>query len=252
MITENLSTLKINKLTKEQYERKSSSGALDTSALYLTPEEDYDVVVKDENRLLFDDSSMNQTGGILINSWEDNSGVPNLAFAGVNGDELVRLNGIASPTASTDVANKAYVDSRKNTTYSLSKAGSTIILTGSDGSVSSVEDDASSSSTSSSGMKREFNTGSINTVEYKTSDNDAKIYVVTFKIGTDTLGRPLYKTATFDYMACKSFGKLMHVPLDDTYTALMQINDDDTVTFGVTSTSADAYTTTIAHICGYY
>lgn len=38
MITENLSTLKINKLTQEQYEREKSAGRLDEAAFYLTPE----------------------------------------------------------------------------------------------------------------------------------------------------------------------------------------------------------------------
>lgn len=38
MITENLSTLKINKLTQEQYEREKFAGRLDETALYLTPE----------------------------------------------------------------------------------------------------------------------------------------------------------------------------------------------------------------------
>lgn len=38
MITENLSTLKINKLTQAQYEREKNAGRLDEFALYLTPE----------------------------------------------------------------------------------------------------------------------------------------------------------------------------------------------------------------------
>lgn len=40
MITENLSTLKINKLSKEQYERELAAGRIDETALYLTPDED--------------------------------------------------------------------------------------------------------------------------------------------------------------------------------------------------------------------
>lgn len=39
MITNNLSTLTINKLTKDQYERELAAGNIDDSALYLTPEE---------------------------------------------------------------------------------------------------------------------------------------------------------------------------------------------------------------------
>ena len=44
LITENLSTLKINKLTKEQYNRELAAGRIDENALYLTPDEDGDVV----------------------------------------------------------------------------------------------------------------------------------------------------------------------------------------------------------------
>ena len=38
MITENLSTLKIHKLTDSQYQREKDAGRLDEFALYLTPE----------------------------------------------------------------------------------------------------------------------------------------------------------------------------------------------------------------------
>ena len=40
MITENLSTLKIHKLTQAQYERELEAGRIDESALYLTPDEE--------------------------------------------------------------------------------------------------------------------------------------------------------------------------------------------------------------------
>ena len=39
MITENLSTLKIHKLTQEQYEREVAAGRIDENAIYLTPDE---------------------------------------------------------------------------------------------------------------------------------------------------------------------------------------------------------------------
>lgn len=39
MITENLSTLKIHKLTQAQYERELAAGRIDENALYLTPDE---------------------------------------------------------------------------------------------------------------------------------------------------------------------------------------------------------------------
>lgn len=40
MITENLSTLKIHNLTKEQYEQEFEAGRIDENALYLTPYEE--------------------------------------------------------------------------------------------------------------------------------------------------------------------------------------------------------------------
>ena len=43
MITENLSTLKIHKLTQEQYDRELANNTLDENALYLTPEEEIDL-----------------------------------------------------------------------------------------------------------------------------------------------------------------------------------------------------------------
>jgi hypothetical protein len=39
MITENLSTLKIHKLTQTQYDRELEAGNIDATALYLTPDE---------------------------------------------------------------------------------------------------------------------------------------------------------------------------------------------------------------------
>lgn len=47
MITENLSTLKIHKLTQEQYDRELASGNIDENALYLTPD-----VVTDVDELI--------------------------------------------------------------------------------------------------------------------------------------------------------------------------------------------------------
>ena len=41
MITENLSTLKIHKLTQAQYDRELDAGNIDESALYLTPDVEY-------------------------------------------------------------------------------------------------------------------------------------------------------------------------------------------------------------------
>ncbi len=43
MITENLSTLKIHKLTQAQYDRELAAGSIDENALYLTPDEEIDL-----------------------------------------------------------------------------------------------------------------------------------------------------------------------------------------------------------------
>ena len=43
MITENLSTLKIHKLTQEQYDREFDNGRIDETALYLTPDDSVDL-----------------------------------------------------------------------------------------------------------------------------------------------------------------------------------------------------------------
>ncbi len=42
MITENLSTLKIHKLTQKQYQRELENNNIDENALYLTPDEEID------------------------------------------------------------------------------------------------------------------------------------------------------------------------------------------------------------------
>ena len=47
MITENLSTLKIHKLTQAQYDREFEAGRIDPNAMYLTPDEETDPTVPD-------------------------------------------------------------------------------------------------------------------------------------------------------------------------------------------------------------
>lgn len=55
MLTENLSTLKINRLTQEQYDREKASGTLDDTALYFTPEEE--IIVPTNLSQLSDDET---------------------------------------------------------------------------------------------------------------------------------------------------------------------------------------------------
>lgn len=49
MITQNISTLKIHKLTKEQYERELEAGSIDENAIYLTPDDPAKSIVAGEN-----------------------------------------------------------------------------------------------------------------------------------------------------------------------------------------------------------
>lgn len=48
MKTQNLSTLKIHKLTQAQYDRELAAGRIDENALYLTPDESIDTYSKSE------------------------------------------------------------------------------------------------------------------------------------------------------------------------------------------------------------
>jgi hypothetical protein len=57
--TENLSTLKIHKLTQEQYDRAAEAGILDESALYLTPDEEINFPV---------DSVNGKTGDVVLSA----------------------------------------------------------------------------------------------------------------------------------------------------------------------------------------
>ena len=63
MITENLSTLKIHKLTQAQYDRELAAGNIDENALYLTPDEATSLrdLLANENMVL----SANQYGDDL-------------------------------------------------------------------------------------------------------------------------------------------------------------------------------------------
>ena len=59
MITEDLSTLTIHKLTQEQYERELAAGNIDPSALYLTPDNgDNGVYVQNEEPIDVPDGSL--------------------------------------------------------------------------------------------------------------------------------------------------------------------------------------------------
>lgn len=61
MITENLSTLKIHKLTQAQYNRELEAGNIDENALYLTPDEASDLGIYATKEELDEKSDVNHT-----------------------------------------------------------------------------------------------------------------------------------------------------------------------------------------------
>ena len=84
MITENLSTLKIYKLTQEQYDKRVEEGSIDENALYLTPDEAIDLsgyaaieytdagdISTLESSKLYADNIASQKSQVQIITWED-------------------------------------------------------------------------------------------------------------------------------------------------------------------------------------
>lgn len=59
-ITENLATLKIHKLSKEQYEEELANGNIDENVLYLTPEEEYYTVDEIDEKISVVNSSISE------------------------------------------------------------------------------------------------------------------------------------------------------------------------------------------------
>lgn len=128
-------------------------------------------------------------------------------------------------------------DSGSSVTYGLVKSGNTITLTGSDGSSSSVTDDAGG------GMSREFNSGAINTTSYSYAGNQSKIYTVT----TYHSESGTRHTFVFDYMAVAANGNKLRL---SNYTAYGNIS----VLMGIQGSSVGFETTncTLTNVCGYY
>lgn len=88
MITENLSTLKIHKLTQEQYDRELAAGNIDETALYLTPDSGIHIASKTGESPVLNDSV---AGGLKIDricGWskqETTSGKQLLDMSGAKG-----------------------------------------------------------------------------------------------------------------------------------------------------------------------
>ena len=87
MLTTNLETLKIHKLTKAQYERELAAGNIDANALYLTPEEEIDPrYMTKENptgtgTLSLNGNSGTNIGGYAVELGYNTSSTGNYSFA---------------------------------------------------------------------------------------------------------------------------------------------------------------------------
>ena len=79
MLTENLSTLKINRLTQEQYDREKASGTLDDTALYFTPEEE--IIVPTSLSQLSDDETHRLVTDTEKTAWNAKTDVFTIALS---------------------------------------------------------------------------------------------------------------------------------------------------------------------------
>jgi hypothetical protein len=79
--TENLSTLKIHKLTQEQYDREATNGTLEDNAIYLTPDEgaDMDGYMTATNPTGTGSFSMNIIAGVTVGDYSHTEGTANVA-----------------------------------------------------------------------------------------------------------------------------------------------------------------------------
>ena len=363
MVTENLSTLKIHKLSKEQYEREYANDNLDPNALYLTPEEEIptktsqlindsgyitDPVFKNMglNTVNIDDEYRHNyvvglsesghgtyptNGWFTVTNYANDHFATQMAYTCIQSDDATRdvqvwvreryyggswsnwnkiytssqlselqqmmfsqldsngnatSSGISSyPTkpgiyrVTTEIegcptgwgtlvilnggdawsgyvfhmftngtnlwfartADTYTVDkwNLANTTYSISKSGSTIVLTGSDGSVSSVED-SSSGTSSSSGMNRVYeSTSSTSSVTISVS---AKLFVITVLYGGE------YKTLTFDwyglYRSAGGYGEYTVYNISENVSMEVIMNSSTSIEFSLNNG-------TITHIAAY-
>lgn len=96
MITENLSTLKIHKLTQEQYDRELNAGNIDESALYLTPYQTTDIYVQNEEPIdAYDGSLWVDIDEVGSGNSTGNGSLPSYSTAN-NGQILTVVNGTAT------------------------------------------------------------------------------------------------------------------------------------------------------------
>lgn len=118
MITENLSTLKIHKLTKAQYERELDAGRIDENAIYLTPDETTDLSGYATIDQVNSKADINHThDDVYYTEAEVNELISTKADSGHNHNDSYDIKGSAD-TALTSA--KAYTDEIANDKADLS------------------------------------------------------------------------------------------------------------------------------------
>jgi hypothetical protein len=101
LITENLSTLKIHKLTQAQYERELVAGNIDANALYLTPDEATNIEI---------DTTLTQSGMAA-----DAKTVGDAIALKANKLDLVQPNWLQTDASALDyIKNKPEITSSEN------------------------------------------------------------------------------------------------------------------------------------------
>lgn len=117
MITKNLSTLKINKLTQEQYDREHAAGNLDENAIYLTPDDESSNVGKKtlEGGEVFNDIDYNKAAA--LSSHAEGSATEALGIASHTEGVNTTASGQASHSEGTDniaEGNHSHAEGRGN------------------------------------------------------------------------------------------------------------------------------------------
>lgn len=105
MITQNLSTLKIHKLTQEQYNRELAAGRIDENAIYLTPDDGSDIVIDE----VLSETSENPVQNKIVKAAID-------ALAGLVGDEDVSVQ-ISTAVGEHEADTDAHITAAERTAW---------------------------------------------------------------------------------------------------------------------------------------
>lgn len=116
MITNNISTLKIHKLTQAQYDRELAAGNIDETALYLTPDETPDNI---QFQL---DNKADKIDGVYKRQLTLPAGSTSVAFSGFYTEGLTLVNYVAYIGESPDDLLILDTTSANNLTFSIAEA----------------------------------------------------------------------------------------------------------------------------------